>query len=177
MPAAAKPHLTAAPGVETRDRQLKQLHAELAREDGTAWEQARVYYDWIRENIQYRQGKFLGAKKTYTSRIGDCEDFTALFVTLCRMEGIPARTVWIEGHAYAEFYLVDQQNQGYWIPVELTGAPWFGKAAQYDPILQKGDRFRDNIARRYVRYVPQSARAFGGAAQLSITRVPLKQQP
>ena len=172
-----KIHMGGAPGVEVFDRRLKKLHQELARPQATGGKQARIFYDWIRKNIKFQEGNFRGARQTYEKRIGDCEDLTALFVALCRIDGIPARTVWIEGHAYAEFYLEDQTQRGYWIPAELTAADWFGKSAQYDPILQKGDKFYDAIARRNVRYVPQSARAFGGAAQLQVLRVPIKMAP
>ena len=45
--------------------------------------------------------------------------------------------------------------------------------AEYRPILQKTDRLRDPIRGRFVRYVPQSARASGGVPQLSISRTML----
>ena len=81
--------------------------------------------------------------------------------------------MWIEGHAYPEFYLEDGEGKGYWIPAQVAGPPWFGRMAEYRPILQKTDRLRDPIRRRFVRYVPQTARASGGAPRLSISRTML----
>ena len=164
-------HLGGAPGIELRNGHLLKLQKELVNPDLTAWKQAKTYYMWIRKHIKYQQGAFRGAAKTWEKKEGDCEDLTALFIVLCRLTQIPARSVWIEGHAYAEFYLEDAAGTGYWIPAELTGPLWFGKTGQYGPILQKGDRFTDPFARKSVRYVPQSARAFGGAARLNCTRI------
>lgn len=89
-------------------------------------------------------------------RGGDCEEMSALFVGLCRLSNIPARTVWVYTHDYPEFYLVDQQGKGHWIPAQVLGPAWFGEMAEYRPILQKGDRFFDPLRREYVRYVPQT---------------------
>ncbi len=162
--------LIAAPGVETKNGRIVQLAESLTKPDADAWTTTRQYFDWVRENVQYEFGKFRGAVYALDKKTGDCEDMTALFVALCRVSRIPARTVWIEGHAYPEFYLQDKQRQGYWIPAQVSGPDWFGEMTEYRPILQKGDRFYDALTRRHVRYVPQTAWAQGGPARLSCTR-------
>jgi hypothetical protein len=169
-PAEVRVHLIAAPGVETADRKIVQLAASLTEPESQPWDAARGYFDWIRRNIAFETGAFRGAAAALEQKTGDCEDMTALFVALCRSQKIPARSVWIEGHAYAEFYLQDAHGRGYWIPAQLSGPEWFGEMAEYGPILQKGDRLYDGLRRRYVRYVPQSARAVGGTVRLSCVR-------
>ena len=89
---------------------------------------------------------------------------SALFVGLCRLSNISARTVWVEGHDYPEFYLVDKQGKGHWIPAQVVGPPWFGEITEYRPIFQKGDRFYDALAKQYVRYVPHTVKVADGQA-------------
>ena len=76
----------------------------------------------------------------------------------------PARTVWVHSHDYPEFYLVDKQGKGHWIPAQVLGPAWFGEMAEYRPIFQKGDRFYDPLKREYVRYVPQTVKGADATA-------------
>ncbi len=77
----------------------------------------------VQKTIKYeiQPGEF-GAAFAIEKGKGDCTEFAALFVALCRAAGIPARTnagfalaqIW-ERHATAEFLV-----QGRWIPIDLT---------------------------------------------------------
>lgn len=77
----------------------------------------------VQKTVKYeiQPGEF-GAAFAIEKRKGDCTEFAALFVALCRAAGIPARTNagfalaqrW-ERHATAEFLV-----QGRWIPLDLT---------------------------------------------------------
>lgn len=77
----------------------------------------------VQKTVKYeiQLGEF-GAAFAIEKRKGDCTEFAALFVALCRAAGIPARTNagfalaqrW-ERHATAEFLV-----QGRWIPIDLT---------------------------------------------------------
>ncbi|HUG92929.1 MAG TPA: transglutaminase-like domain-containing protein [Planctomycetaceae bacterium] len=170
LPRELRAFLKPAPGFDDRGRRVEKL-AEALREPGdTAWATTRRYFDWVRQNVEYREGEFRGPLAALDAKAGDCEDMTALFVALCRSAGIPARGVWVEGHAYPEFYLADAQGGGWWIPAQVSGPEWFGTMADYQPILQKGDRARDPIRRRDGRYIAQTARAIGGPVELSVTR-------
>jgi hypothetical protein len=80
---------------------------------------------------------------------------------MCRLSGVVARSVWVEGHNYPEFYLLDSKGKGHWIPAQVVGPPWFGEMTEYRPIFQKGDRFYDPFQRQYVRYTPQTMKADG----------------
>jgi transglutaminase-like putative cysteine protease len=162
------------PGVESNRRGISKLADSLRKEDANAWSNVRAFRDWIRENVRYQQGAYRGAAESLENKIGDCEDMTALLVALCHSSGIPARTVWLDGHAYPEFYLEDEDGRGYWIPTELVGGPWFGETGEQRPILQKGDRIYNSIRRRYEHYIAQSAQA-SGTVRLHSTREILRE--
>ena len=88
---------------------------------------ARAFYDWISENIRYSYAleystiRNLGAY-CLENRYGDCGQEAMLYITLCRMNGIPAR--WQSGwftfpggktiHDWTEIYL---EPWG-WVPVD-----------------------------------------------------------
>lgn len=91
-----------------------------------------------------------GAKYLLDNGVGECGDYSALFIALCRASGIPARPVvgyWaISGsnqtHVWAEFYL---EGVG-WIPVDVTIGQmekenrdyYFGNMDNQRVILSKG---------------------------------------
>ena len=85
---------------------------------------------------------------------GDCEDLSTLFIALCRINGIPARTVRVPEHCWAEFYLEDSAKNGYWFPAQVAGNEPLGYSSDHRMILQKGDAFRIPESRREIsRYV------------------------
>ena len=80
---------------------------------------------WVHSNLDYDllySGKILSSNKVYKIRKGTCDEFTNLFIAMCRAVGIPARyvaglTYSKDGwgyHAWAEVYL-DK-----WVPVDPT---------------------------------------------------------
>ena len=85
-------------------------------------------YNFVITHMHYvRQDEERGALWALENGIGDCSEYTYLFVALCRAAGIPAKakagfafhysTETIEdGHMWAEYYL---ENYG-WIPVDAT---------------------------------------------------------
>jgi hypothetical protein len=160
------------PGIDPVDDEIRRLAEELAKPGQTPFDFARAAADWVQKNVTYQLGEYRGAKFALEQRLGDCEDLSALFIALCRAREIPARTVWVEGHAYPEFYL-EEENKGDWIPVQLHGPEDFGSISETRPILQKGDRYRDSTTRRMVRYLPQQAVCYGGQASLSVLRTSL----
>lgn len=81
-------------------------------------EKARAIYDWVTEHIDYRyQPNYMQldpiAELCARQRRGDCGVFSVLFITLCRIAGIPAK--WQSGlsvkpdsagcHDWAMFYV------------------------------------------------------------------------
>ncbi len=167
-PAELRDALTGpAPGLETQHPKIVALTESLrhSTSDRGPWEMVKGFWQWTRDNVAFQNGDFRGALFAVENKCGDCEEMSALFVSMCRLSNVIARTVWVEGHDYPEFYLSDRQGVGHWIPAQVVGPAWFGEMAEYRPIFQKGDRFFDRFQKQYTRYVPHTARADGSSTQ------------
>lgn len=89
-------------------------------------ETVRSIYNYVINNTEYRmQDKEQGASYAAQQREGDCSEYSALFVAMCRAKGIPARVVTgyavvvsetLPKHAWTEVYL---RNYG-WVPFDPT---------------------------------------------------------
>jgi predicted Zn-dependent protease len=91
------------------DYVLKETVASIlkGKENVTQLEKARLFYNYILENITYSNVAFLQsnyipqkASRTITTRLGDCKDVATLFVTFCREVGIEANLVLISTRNY-----------------------------------------------------------------------------
>jgi transglutaminase-like putative cysteine protease len=68
------------------------------------------------------------AREVLRTKVGDCNEHTALYVAMARAAGIPARVaaglVYVRGafyyHAWPEVYLADGSTRGLWLPVDPT---------------------------------------------------------
>ena len=68
------------------------------------------------------------AREVLRTRIGDCNEHTALFVAMSRAAGIPARIAvglaYVRGafyyHAWPEVYIDEGKSRGLWLPVDPT---------------------------------------------------------
>jgi transglutaminase-like putative cysteine protease len=68
------------------------------------------------------------AREVLRTKVGDCNEHTALYVAMARAAGIPARIavglVFIHGafyyHAWPEVYIDEGSGQGLWLPVDPT---------------------------------------------------------
>jgi transglutaminase-like putative cysteine protease len=68
------------------------------------------------------------AREVLRTKVGDCNEHTALFVAMARAVGIPARIavglVFMQGafyyHAWPEVYLDEGKGRGLWLPVDPT---------------------------------------------------------
>lgn len=152
-----------APGLEMKHPKIVNLARELEQQHAgdNAWDLVKGFWQWTRDNVDFKNGDFRGALFALEQKCGDCEEMSALFVSMCRLSGVYARSVWVEGHNYPEFYLVDKTGRGHWIPAQVLGPPWFGEMTEYRPIFQKGDRFFDPFHKHIVRYTPQTMKADG----------------
>jgi Transglutaminase-like superfamily len=149
--------LTPSPYIESTDERIKSLAAKITAGKSAGWEQTAAIFDWVRANVKY---KFADQIKPAVAALndgeGDCEELSSLVIALCRASKIPARAVWVPGHTYPEFYLVDSTGQGHWYPCQAAGeARQFGSMIEDRPILQKGDNFRVPEERQPQRYVQQ----------------------
>ena len=71
------------------------------------------------------------AREVLRTRVGDCNEHTALYVAMARAVGIPARIavglVYVRGlqgafyyHAWPEVYIAEEPARGLWLPVDPT---------------------------------------------------------
>lgn len=109
---------------------LEPIQAELrsATPDPSRAARARGIYDWVVDNLEYKKvGSGWGNGDTFwacNERYGNCTDFHALFISLARSEGIPARFD-------IGFPVPDDRTEGEiggyhcWVEFHLPGSGWF----------------------------------------------------
>ena len=148
-------YLGTSPFIETRHPQIRSSAKEATEGKENAWEKVEAIYDWVREHVEYKDGALKGALAALRDGNGDCEELSSLFIAMCRVSGIPARTVWLPGHCYPEFYLEDKEGHGRWFPCQAAGTRDFGGMSEFRPILQKGDNFRVPEQKEPQRYVAE----------------------
>ncbi|MDP7016373.1 MAG: transglutaminase-like domain-containing protein [Pirellulaceae bacterium] len=140
--AARDQFLGISPGIQTSDKQVRQLAQQLQTDHTHPWEFAHACYQWVWEHIRARHGKYTSVSAALRDRVGDCEERASTFVALCRSVGIPARVVWVPNHNWAEFLLTDKAGKAHWIPAHTAAYPWFGWTGAHELVLQKGDRIQ-----------------------------------
>lgn len=154
LPAEMNWFMKKSPYIDIELSEIRRVAKEIAAQNhDNAWAHVESLFDWVRKNIEYRNGPILDIKTALKKRQGDCEEMTSIFVALCRASKIPARCVWIPDHCYPEFYLEDPQGEGHWFPCQVAGDRQFGQMHDYRPILQKGDRFIVPEKQGPVRYI------------------------
>lgn len=159
---------TESPKIEHRSRKFADLFQQITQGIDSDWKKVEAIYDYVRERFTYDDSyKGKPAKGAYDSITdgkwqADCKDMTFVFVAICRAGKIPARTVRLPTHCYAEFYLeksIDAEEQetdsksrrrrnnnsatvtGSWFPCQLAGDRDFGSIRGGEPILQRGDNY------------------------------------
>lgn len=110
------------PGLQT-DGPILDLAREIAGDRKDPYVIGRRIYGWIMDNLEFvpRGSSEWDAMSVRENREGNCDQFSTLFVALCRSLGIPARTLvntwtWGGRHVFAELYL----PQHGWIPADPT---------------------------------------------------------
>jgi hypothetical protein len=156
LPVDLRKYITPSPLIECTDPKIKSLSKEIGADKEKAWEKVEAYYDFVRKTIKYQPGPIKGALAGLKDGTGDCEELTSLFIALCRAAEIPARTVWVQGHCYPEFYLEDAKGEGHWFPCQAAGSREFGGIVETRPILQKGDNFKPHPGqKKHQRYLAE----------------------
>lgn len=114
---------------------IQQVRADIPKNDPTPLGRARAIYDYVIDTMEYKKiGTGWGNGDTFwacSARYGNCTDYHALFISLARAEGIPARfeigfpipegkpAGEIDGyHCWTEFHL---PGVG-WVPIDASEA-------------------------------------------------------
>ena len=152
VPRDLRRYLKAGDYIESPSKTVRKLASDIieqveeANKDATDWEKIDALFEYVRKEISYKEAQIekpmRGALAALRTRDGDCEDMSALFIAMCRSLDVPARLVRVPGHCWAEFYLVDDEKNGYWFPAQVAGTEELGSMQDVRVILQKGDSFR-----------------------------------
>jgi len=114
--------------IESNDSDIVSLAKTLTTNVSDLHERVLKIYNFVIEHLHYTiQPEERGALWALEKGVGDCSEYSYLFVALCRAAGIPARVqagfafhtfseTLEDGHMWAEYYL---DNYG-WIPVDAT---------------------------------------------------------
>ncbi|MCL4201781.1 MAG: transglutaminase-like domain-containing protein [Pirellulaceae bacterium] len=170
-PREVRGYLGDSPQIEVRDAGIRRRANEIVQGKTCAWEEIEAIYDEVRNKIAYREGKEKGAAATLRDGFGNKHDVTSLFIALCRAHKVPARTVWVPDHVYAEFFLMDDQGVGRWYPCQVAGPRDFGGLSDNRLILQKGENITVPEERGAQRFVPEFLRGKGpGSPRVEFVR-------
>lgn len=165
-----KAYLKPSPYIESDEKRIKEISKKIFEDnaDLPAWDQVEAAYSWVRENVAYEFDKLpRSLLEALDNGHGDCEELSGLFIAICRSHGVPARAVWVPGHTYPEFYLVDEAGTGHWFPCQAAGQRHeFGEISEDRPILQKGDRFKTPVNKEWKRYVEAGLNAANATGAL-----------
>ncbi|HUE72645.1 MAG TPA: transglutaminase-like domain-containing protein [Pirellulaceae bacterium] len=161
-PREVRKMLGSSPFIESTNARIRSLAKELTAGKEGAWEQLEAIYDGVRDKVKVEAVGQAGAATALREGKGTKEDLTALFVACCRAHKVPARMVWVVDGCYAEFYLQDKDNKGYWIPASLIPKDkQFGQVSDTNPIMQKGDNIKVPENKEAYRFVPEFFKASG----------------
>ena len=107
---------------------IEKVRADIPWTDPSPLGRARAIYDYVIDTMEYKKvGTGWGNGDTFwacSARYGNCTDYHALFISLARAEGIPAR--FEIGFSIPEDRL-SGQIEGYhcWTEFHLPGVGWF----------------------------------------------------
>jgi hypothetical protein len=155
VPRKLRMYVNGSPYIEIKHQRVRALNKDILAtldESTTDWKKVEALYDRVLEDIDYVEGPDKGAVETLRDGQADCQGRSMVFIALCRANKIPARMVWVDGHAYAEFYLEHTDGEGHWYPVESAGTRAFGEMPLARVIMQKGDNFTIPERKERLRY-------------------------
>ena len=126
---AAKAYLAAEPLIESDDADIVAEAQRAIRGATGRREQAERLTRYVNGLLEKKPTVSIpSAREVLRTKVGDCNEHTALFVAMARAAGIPARIavglVFVRGafyyHAWPEVYIDEGGNRGLWLPVDPT---------------------------------------------------------
>ena len=124
-------YLGSGKGLTPEDPAVKDVVSEVVEPGMKTGEAALALYRWIYETLEYTEERLeendlLDPAQTIATGGGVCRDLAALYASLLRAAGIPARVVagYLTGtvngfHAWVEFY--GGVGPSPWVPVDVSG--------------------------------------------------------
>ncbi len=115
--------------IESDDPDIRAAAADAVRSVVGARARAEALTRYVNSTVQKKPTVSIpSAREVLRTRIGDCNEHTALFVAMSRSLGIPARIAvglaFVHGafyyHAWPEVYIDEGGNRGLWLPVDPT---------------------------------------------------------
>jgi transglutaminase-like putative cysteine protease len=122
-------YLAAEPFIESDDPDIRAAAVEAIGKAVGTRARAEALTRFVNSTVQKKPTVSLpSAREVLRTRIGDCNEHTALFVAMSRAVGIPARIavglVYVRGafyyHAWPEVYIDESATRGFWLPVDPT---------------------------------------------------------
>ncbi len=122
-------YLAPEPFIESDDEGIRTAAEEAVRGVTGSRAQAEALTRYVSATVQKKPTVSLpSAREVLRTKIGDCNEHTALFVAMARAIGIPARIAvglaYVRGafyyHAWPEVYLDEGSGRGRWLPVDPT---------------------------------------------------------
>jgi len=152
------------PMINSREKSLKKLVAEIAPKDAEPWVALEAVHRWILDNITETVSKVQSTDDTLKNKQGCNEDRAALFVAMARAMDVPARLVMVEGGQHAEFCLEDPAGDLHWYPCTFRGSGEFGSLSNPAVVFQKGDNVKEPEAGKRVRLIREHVNGKGTVA-------------
>jgi len=122
-------YLAPEPFIESDDPDIRAAAEEAVRDVRGSKSRAEALTRYVSSTLQKKPTVSLpSAREVLRTKIGDCNEHTALFVAMARSIGIPARIAvglaFVRGafyyHAWPEVYLAESTDRGFWLPVDPT---------------------------------------------------------
>ncbi|MDD9953655.1 MAG: transglutaminase-like domain-containing protein [Candidatus Woesearchaeota archaeon] len=107
---------------------IQRLAQDLVANKDDAYQAVFALADWVTSNVEYNldslgEPAIQTASQVLASKWGKCDELTALFISLNRAVGIPAR--FVAGYSYTNSELFERQWGGHgWAEVWLPSAGW-----------------------------------------------------
>jgi Transglutaminase-like superfamily len=115
--------------IESDDPDIRRAAEDAVRGVNGSKLRAETLTRYVSSTVQKKPTVSLpSAREVLRTKIGDCNEHTALFVAMARSIGIPARiavgVAFVRGafyyHAWPEVYLAETATRGVWLPVDPT---------------------------------------------------------